>query len=102
MEKERDSTKEKLEQGRVELRLKEEELARNREALKESELRVVKIEAFVSEQEERVKELEVRLQRADQVTEKRESDKKLIFCVSGEGVGPEKTGQGRHQPAGGR
>ena len=44
--------KEKVEQGRVELRLKEEELARNREALRESELRVVKIEAFVSEQKE--------------------------------------------------
>ena len=56
----------------VKLRLKEEELARNREALRESELRVVKIEAFVSEQRERVKELEARLHQTDQVETERQ------------------------------
>ena len=67
LEKEQDSAEERVGQGLVKLRLKEEELARNREALKESELRVAKIEAFVKEQKERVKELEARLHQTDQV-----------------------------------
>ena len=78
LEKEQDSVEERVGQGLVKLRLKEEELARNREALKESELRVAKIEAFVKEQKERVKELEARLHQTDQVRYK--SQQQIFKC----------------------